>query len=81
MDYLAFSIGQAVLWYITWRRINGRTHSLSGEREPLLNEPQISIMLFYDPWIFFLAFVSAGKRFIAIFIYICIPRDITIIAV
>lgn len=29
----------------------------------------------------FLAFVSAGKRFIAIFIYICIPRDITIIAV
>jgi hypothetical protein len=38
VDYLAFSIGQAILCYITWRRTNGRTHSLSGEREPLLDD-------------------------------------------
>lgn len=39
VDYLAFSIGQAVLCYITWRRTTGITRSLSGEREPLLNDP------------------------------------------
>lgn len=38
VDHLIFSLGQAILCYITWRRTNGRTHSLSREREPLLND-------------------------------------------